>query len=375
MAGVPVLAMGAGFGAAALTPRAASRSDIVLAQTADFSTAAAAATRLHSEGASLHFAEINTTGGIDGRKVRVLQLDDAGAVPRAIANAERLMADPSCFALVHFAGASIVESVLPMVGGTGMPFIHPLTGADGPRGGSGAARETFFLRACRGREIDRVVRRLESLAFEGIGVVNEGMEDGSPTPDALVRSAQGRGIGVSAIGVLPSGAASDASVAPAVAMLARAAVPAIVISSAGPGVERFIRGFKGLGGSARLFGFSETRVDRLREALGGLVSGMVVAQVMPSVHASALPVVRGYRAICQSQKVTPSASGLEGYISARLIVQALREAGPQLTRARFLSALDNQSQIGGFPVKDASPYRGSPFVELATVGDGGEATT
>ena len=67
---------------------------------------------------------------------------------------------------------------------------------------------------------------------------------------------------------------------------------------------------------------------------------------------------------------TATGFGLEGYISGRLIADALRAAGPNLTRARFVAALENSAvtQVGGFPVRYRNePREGSPFVEMAII--------
>ena len=50
------------------------KTEILFGQTADLTASRAAITKAYSEGAGLHFAEINAAGGIGGRRLRVLQL-------------------------------------------------------------------------------------------------------------------------------------------------------------------------------------------------------------------------------------------------------------------------------------------------------------
>ena len=85
--------------------------------------------------------------------------------------------------------------------------------------------------------------------------------------------------------------------------------------------------------------------------------------------------LREYRAAVQRQAGTAGTFGLEGYISARLVVEGLRGAGREPTRAAFVQALANPAltHVGGFPVRYRSePREGSPYVDLAIIGSGGK---
>jgi ABC-type branched-subunit amino acid transport system substrate-binding protein len=155
----------------------------------------------------------------------------------------------------------------------------------------------------------------------------------------------------------------------------KAAPQAVIVGSAGPSVEHFIRGYREGGARSQIYCLSVSNVERLYKSLQDLSQGLIVTQVMPPVQTSPMPVVRDYRQAVAAAKGTATSLGLEGYISGRLIVEALRTAGPNLTRARFIAALENTAvtQIGGFPVRYRSePREGSSFVEMAIIGRQGK---
>lgn len=353
----------------------AARGEIVLGQTADFSASRAAISRAYAEGAALHFGAVNTAGGVGGRRIRVVQLDDGYDTKRALANAQELVEKQQVFALVHSVGTGITGQLLPFVDESGVPHIHPLTGADAVRPPLRTSAQTFFLRASYGREVDRIVGQLHTLGIRRMALVHEDEPFGHGIRDAVNAAMKERGSALAATSVLPFNQASESAVAPAVAAIAKAAPAAIIVGSAGPSVEHFVRGCHAAGVRAQLYALSVSNVERLYKALDRLAQGIVVTQVMPPVQSSNLPVVRDYRAAAQKHSVAANTFGLEGYISARLIVDALRAAGREPTRTAFVQALASPAltHVGGFPVRyRGEPREGSPYVDLAIIGAGGK---
>jgi branched-chain amino acid transport system substrate-binding protein len=71
----------------------------------------------------------------------------------------------------------------------------------------------------------------------------------------------------------------------------------------------------------------------------------------------------------------PSFSSLEGYAGAKMVIAAVRKAGPNPTRESVLSALSSLGEydLGGYTVRyDATGRRGWGKVDLTIVGAGGK---
>jgi ABC-type branched-subunit amino acid transport system substrate-binding protein len=356
------------------TPGVSTR-EILFGQTADLSASRAAISKPYAEGAALYFEEINAKGGLFGRKIRVKQLDDAYQVPVAEKNARELVEKEGVFGLVHTVGTAITDKLIPYVDEQGVPHVHPFTGADQVRPPARTSRHTFFLRASYGREVDRIVEQLHTLGIQRIALVHEDEPFGHGIRANVEASMKQRGAALAAIGLMPPNQATPAAVASAVTTVLKAAPQAVIVGSAGPSVEHFIRGYREGGARSQIYCLSVSNVERLYKSLQDLSQGLIVTQVMPPVQTSPMPVVRDYRQAVAAAKGTATSLGLEGYISGRLIVEALRTAGPNLTRARFIAALENTAvtQIGGFPVRYRSePREGSSFVEMAIIGRQGK---
>jgi ABC-type branched-subunit amino acid transport system substrate-binding protein len=81
-------------------------------------------------GAMAYFRKVNEAGGVHGRRLELVTLDDANQVPRAEANTRKLVEEDGVFALFGYASATLSRPALPFVEKHKLPFLSPFTGAD-----------------------------------------------------------------------------------------------------------------------------------------------------------------------------------------------------------------------------------------------------
>src|SRR5437660_1509517 len=65
------------------------------------------------QGAVACFTAVNAQGGVNGRKIDLVTLDDGYDVKRALANVETFLNDHASFALFNCMGTPMVEAMLP----------------------------------------------------------------------------------------------------------------------------------------------------------------------------------------------------------------------------------------------------------------------
>jgi ABC-type branched-subunit amino acid transport system substrate-binding protein len=111
----------------------------------------------------------------------------------------------------------------------------------------------------------------------------------------------------------------------------------------------------------------------LAKELGPDGAGVAIAQDVPPPTKRSLPVVKEYQAAIEKQlgKKEYSFTSLEGFIGAKVIVEALRRAGPKLTRDNFMAALDGMKDFdtGGYLIHfTPTDHNGSSYVELTVIG-------
>ncbi len=121
------------------------------------------------QGAKAAFAAANARGGVLGRKIELVTLDDGYDIPRALTNVDKFLADPDCFALFNCMGTPMVGAMMPKVLESGLPFFAPFTGAQLSR--IAGARNVFNIRASYADEADKAVQHLATIGIRRIAVV------------------------------------------------------------------------------------------------------------------------------------------------------------------------------------------------------------
>jgi ABC-type branched-subunit amino acid transport system substrate-binding protein len=103
-----------------------------------------------------------------------------------------------------------------------------------------------------------------------------------------------------------------------------------------------------------------------------LAHGVIISQVMPNLNAKAMPLVREFRdnfAKYSKEKMEPTYFQIEGYVSAKLIVEAIRrtkDASPEGVR-RGLEQMKNYD-LGGYEINySPTDHQGSKFVDLSVI--------
>ncbi|MNY50930.1 hypothetical protein D3C86_1864800 [compost metagenome] len=93
------------------------------------------------------------------------------------------------------------------------------------------------------------------------------------------------------------------------------------------------------------------------------------------MNSSQMTLASEYRSLAKQQGVEPSNAGMEGFMSAKVLVEGLRRAGPDLTRERLVTALEGMRDydLGGILISySAERHTGSSFVEMSIVSSTGK---
>jgi branched-chain amino acid transport system substrate-binding protein len=89
----------------------------------------ASAYRSIAQGATAHFEYVNANGGVDGRKIEFMALDDAYEPPRAVQNARRLVQQEEVFALFNTLGTANNAAIWDYLNEQEVPHLFVATGA------------------------------------------------------------------------------------------------------------------------------------------------------------------------------------------------------------------------------------------------------
>ena len=333
---------------AAATP-GVSADRILFGQSAALSGPAAALGQGMRLGIAAAFAEINRQGGIHGRQLELISLDDGYEPEAALVNTRQLLQDENVFALIGPVGTPTSRAVEPVATQAGAPYIGAFTGAEFLREPE-EAPTAVNVRASYFQETDEMVERLaEDLGVSRIAVLYQDDSYGNAGLTGVRMALARRRMDLSGLAAYQR---NTTAIKVAVLELRRAEPEAVIIIGAYRPVAEFVRWARRIDFSPILMNISFVGSEALAADLGPAGEGVLITQVVPFPEDNSLRVVRNYRDALRRQErgAPPSFVSLEGYIAGRLTGEVLDRSGPELTRAGFLETLTTIRDLdfGGF---------------------------
>jgi serine/threonine protein kinase/ABC-type branched-subunit amino acid transport system substrate-binding protein len=333
-------------GSGAASPAAA---DIVLGMSGPFSGPSKELGRAMQLGIETAFKDWNDRGGVGGRQLHLVALDDGYDPARALANLQELEEQRNVFSLIGNIGTPTTEKVLPYVLDKKIPLFGAFTGAKFLRK-EPPDRYVFNYRASYTEETAAVMRYLveiEKLRPEQVAVFAQQDSYGDAGFQGVAHAC--RKYGVDSEKILRVGYVRNSmeGLDNAVqTILAHKEIRAVVQVATYRQAARFIQKlkdakFEGLFTNVSFVG-SEALAEELRD-LGAAAygAGVIVTQVVPAIDSHATAVLK-YRDLLRKYfpNERPSFVSLEGYLIANLFVEGVQKAGPSLTRESLIEGLE-----------------------------------
>ena len=322
---------------------------VLFGQSAALSGPAAALGQGMRLGIQAAFAEINRRGGVHGRQLELISLDDGYEPEAALTNTRRLLQEESVFALIGPVGTPTSRAVEPVAAQAGAPYIGAFTGAEFLREPE-EAPTAVNIRASYFQETDEMVERLiEDLGISRIAVLYQDDSYGNAGLTGVQMALATRRRELSGLAAYQR---NTTAIKVAVLELRRANPEAVIIIGAYRPVAEFVRWARRIDFNPILMNISFVGSEALATDLGSAGEGVLITQVVPFPEDNSLRVVRNYREALRRQErgARPSFVSLEGYIVGRLTGEVLDRAGPDLTRVGFLDTLTTIRNLdfGGF---------------------------
>ena len=348
---------------AAATP-ALAQQEIIFGQSVALSGPAAELGREMQLGARLYFDSINAAGGIRGRKIVLKTLDDGYEPARAEANTRRFIDEGEVLALFGYVGTPTSAASIPLATTARLPFFGAFTGAELLR--APFNRYVFNVRASYFDETELIIKQLTAEGLTRIAVFHQNDAYGQAGLAGVERALAARKLRVVLKATVERNS-SDVSIA--VERMVAEKPEAIVMVSTYGSCAAFIKQTKAKGLLTRYANVSFVGTKSLAKALGPLGSGVMISQVVPSPSSERYPWVVEYQRMIKARDGELSYTSLEGFIAARIIVEALKRGGDASREAliRSLETLKDVS-LGGFPVLfGPENHSASKFVELTVL--------
>lgn len=342
--------------------------EIVIGQSVPLSGPAAPSFQVLLKGQDLALKEVNDKGGINGRPIKLIKLDDGYDPKKCAENVVKLIDEHKAIALTGLGSTAGVGASLPILLEKKVPLIGVYTGSPSLRT---KHHPYFFTAAASYRdEVVQMIRNQVTLQRSRIGLVYSNNPFGQLMVPVVEEVAKDMGVTIVSRAALEITGTDAVAAAQAIA---KESPQAVIMMAFGTGIFPFIKAARSIIG-APLYCPSVANAKALLDALGDDARGLAYTVTIPYPWRQTTPLMREYNAAMEAAKLPIDYDHLTGYLNMRVLLAALSRAGKSITSQGLVTTLERMKKvdIGGY-VLDFSPtnHHGSKFVETVIVGPGG----
>ncbi|APE48376.1 ABC transporter substrate-binding protein [Delftia sp. HK171] len=350
----------------------------VVGQVAPMSGAGATQGRAYAQGMRLYFDQINKAGGVQGQPVQLVTVDDVGHPEETVDKTRKLLDESKPVVLAGYFGnrnmAALLDSKL-----LDQSQIS-LVGYQSTDTRVLSNPQIFSTRANLPEEMAKIASHLATVGITRLALLHDERPDAKAVAELVDKA-----IAPSKAKLVVSASLSTGKGAmdKAVSQLQKAqpSAQAVMVVASSPVTSAFVEAYRMAGGTAPIYATSEADIEQLAKRLPvEFMSGLSIAQVVPSPYKVTMRLNKEFRdaatAAGKSLTVPVSYAMMEGYVNARVIVEAMRRTQP-LTRDKLAASLRGLDafDLGGYWVTyRPGSQAGSKFVDLSIVNASGRVT-
>ena len=323
-------------------------------------------------GMEAYFAKINTTGGINGREIKLISKDDGYEPDRAIKNTKELIEDDKVFLLIGEVGTPTSQAVVPIAEKAKVPFFGPFTGAEFLR--NPFKKYVINVRGSYYQEMEKLAEYLvDKKGLKKIACFYQNDGYGQAGLNGIKNALKKRGLELVETGTYER---NTVAVKGGLLKIRKAKPEAVIMVGAYKPCAEFIKLAKKVGMNDTVYcNISFVGTNSLTQELGASGNGSIISQVVNFPYDQSVPIVKEYTEAMQ--KFQPGVSlgfvSLEGYMVGKLFSMAAQSVKGSLTRESFIQAIDNTKtfDLGGVSLQfGPDDHQGMDDIFLTIIEDG-----
>jgi ABC-type branched-subunit amino acid transport system substrate-binding protein len=323
------------------------------------------------DGARLFFNDLNSKGGINGKKIKLITYDDGYEPARCVANTRKLIDEDKVFLLFGYVGTPTSKEALPIVIKEKIPFFAPYTGANLLR--NPLKKEVFNIRASYHQETELMVDRLvNELGFKKISVFYQNDAYGEDGLNGVKKALGKRKMKIFSTARYER---NTIDVQEGIRTFSSPTPDAVIMIGTYSACGTLVSIMREKKSQIVFLNVSFVGGDALGSMLNNKGIGVIVTQVTPYPYFVKIPIVGEYKSLLNRMMpdATPSHISLEGYIAAKTLCHILQDT-PVLTRAAFIAEAEKLTalDLGGFTLSfSPASHQGSNIVNMTQIGPAG----
>lgn len=301
-------------------------------------------------GLTLAVEEVNNAGGVNGRKIEVVTVDDESSAPKGIAGFNKLVNSDKVFAVFGPSASAVGVPMKSILTSSGVPVIIPSFSS--PDMTEPVIKNIFRTGALNDRMQGHAIANyfVTTMKFDRIAIIRQSDQYGATGASAIADRL--KELGKTPVAVEVFGAA-DTDMTSQVLRLRNADAQAIVVYGYPAPSAIATRQIRELGIKADIIGASATSNQNYPEMVGKLGVGTKTVIPLQELPESSGPKMKAFRDAFQkrfpdlARQGRPALGDVYGYGGALNLIEGLRRAGKEPTRANFIAALET---FNGFDV-------------------------
>ncbi|MBN1765661.1 MAG: ABC transporter substrate-binding protein [Sedimentisphaerales bacterium] len=325
-----------------------SDSEILLGQSCALAGPAEALGTGMQAGLRAYFEKVNASGGIKGRKIRLVSLDDGYEPQKAIENTHRLINQDRVFMLIGEVGTPTSKAVVPMAEEARVPFFGPFTGAEFLR--NPFNKYVINVRASYYQEMEELAQYLmDQMGFKNIACFYQNDDYGKAGLSGIEIALGKRNMKLCATGAYER---NTTAVRSGLMSIRRAKPEAVVMVGAYKPCAEFIKLAGKIGMNDVVFcNISFVGTEALRLELGEAGEGCIISQVVNFPWDQSVPLIKEYTEAIQTYQPDTEIGfvTLEGYMVGKLFCMIAEQVDGELTREKFIQTVSGTKtfDLGG----------------------------
>jgi ABC-type branched-subunit amino acid transport system substrate-binding protein len=314
---------------------------------------------------------VNAEGGVNGRKLEVIAIDDHFEPKKTVENTTELIEKKKVFALISYTSTTNIMAALPQVERAEVPFLVPISGAEPLR--RPVRKVVFVSRPGSGAEAEAMVKQVvDELKIKEVAIFSQDDGLGKVGRSSLFSALEARKIKPVSFGSHP---VRTDKFGEGLKSVLEGKPKAIFLWTVGKTACDIMKAAREQGYTGIFSGPSPVATNVVLQSCKEAGEGSVLAAGFPSHEDMSFEIVKRFHADMKASGREKEISALtfEGYVNFTIVVEALKRAGKNLTRPIFFKTLESMREvdIGGMKV-NYSPTDHEAFkkIYLTQIKDG-----
>lgn len=322
-----------------------------------------------------YLAMINAQGGINGNTLKLVARDDQYDPAKTGVLVEEAITQDNVVVILSSAGTANTAAILKtgILAKSKVPMVGVFSGAEILRGPG--TEQIFHTRASYNDEVMKISRLVSTLGLKRVAVLYQDDGFGAGINESIAKAAQEFKFEVILKAPYKSG---DTDFSGQARKIIDAHPQAIFLMGVPDAVNRFMKAYDAPVGSSQIYTLSYVSPKTLADFAGeARVRGIGISQVVPNPSSTVLPLAKEFQAFLKTpypQGVKSSPLTFEMYMNLRLVIEAIRMAGPRPTGELVTQSLKTMHnyRLAGYPIDfTETNRRGSNYLDIAVVGQNG----